>query len=156
MFLIHLLPTALLPWAIGIILSLGIIGVLASTFIKFIPPPLNATIELYRIPLQIISTLLLVYGVYFTGGVAIEKEWRAKVAVAEARVTAAEKESKKVNTIIVEKIVERIKYVKEKQEVIIKQIPKYITAEVDAGCKITDAVVQIHDAAALNNLGALK
>lgn len=159
MILINLLPTALLSWFVGIILFLGIAGTLVSIFIKFIPFPFNTTIELYRLPIQLASVLLLVVGVYFMGGLAVEKEWRGKVAVAELRAEIAEKESKKVNTVIETRTVEKIKYITKKGQTIIKLVPTYITKEIDKKCTLTEAdaiaVKKIHDAAALNDLNAL-
>ena len=84
MFLLNFIPDALILWVVNAILISGIVGTIVSFFFgffaRFIP-------QLYaiRMPLQIISLILLIGGVYFKGGVGVEMEWRARVAQLEAQ-----------------------------------------------------------------------
>ncbi len=155
MFLIHLLPLSWVVWVVSLILFAGVAITLVGIFFKLIPTALLGPFAMYQLPIQIVGTILLVAGVYLSGGVAIEKEWQAKLALATQQVKIAEEKARTANAVIQEKVVQKIVHVKDKQKAISEKLPDYVTPQVDAGCKITDAVVQYHDAAAKNNPEAL-
>lgn len=147
MFLLNFIPDALIVWIVNIILISGIVGTLVSWFFdffaKFIP-------QLYpiKLPLQIISLVLLATGVYFKGGSVVELKWRERVAELEAKVAIAETQSKVVNETIKTVYVNKVKVVKEQQIVIQEKI---IEKEkiIDAECKIVSETLDIlNDAAA--------
>lgn len=147
MFLLNFIPDALIVWIVNIILISGIVGTLVSWFFdffaKFIP-------QLYpiKLPLQIISLVLLATGVYFKGGSVVELKWRERVAELEAKVAIAETQSKVVNETIKTVYVNKVKVVKEQQIVIQEKI---IEKEkiIDAECKIVPETLDIlNDAAA--------
>ena len=121
MFILSILPDA----AIHIIFGLGILGTIAGFVLGFIP-----FVKTYKLAIQVISLLVLVFGVYLEGGLADYKEWELKVKEMEAKVAKAEAQSANKNVEIQEKIVETTKVVREKGRDIIKYIDKWNTKEV--------------------------
>lgn len=133
MWMLYFLSDDMLAWAIHGILIIAIIGTIAG----FI---LNKTV------IKIIFSILLLSGIYFEGSYTTEMIWRNRVAEVEARVAIAEAKSQQVNTVIQEKIVEKIKIVKERVVVnhnVIKKHKEVINAE----CKIPDIAFQIYNTA---------
>jgi hypothetical protein len=70
--------------------------------------------------------VLFVLGVYFEGGLGIQAAMMERVKEMEAKVAAAEAESKKENIKIQEKVVYKQKLVREKGEEVIKYIDREI------------------------------
>ena len=143
MFLLHLLPEALILWIVNLTLAAGTLMTLGGLFfVRFIPP-----LRLYKTPLTVAGVVLLVIGVYWKGGHSVEVIWRAKVAELEARVAVAEEQAKTVNVEIREKIVyktQRVKEVEYKIKEVIKEKEKIINAE----CKVPQEAIDILNAAA--------
>jgi len=144
MWILTILP----DWVIHAILGLGVMGVIAGFLLGFIP-----FIGKYKLPVQIISLLVLTLGVYLEGGKADNDLWMLKVKEMEAKVAEAEAKSAKVNTQIVEKIVTQKQVVKEKGQEVIKyvdrEIVKYDTKYVQGGaCEIPQEFIKAHNAAA--------
>ena len=98
---------------------------------------------------KILGIALLVAGVYFRGGYAVEAEWRERVAEVEAKLAQAEQQSQQANVVIEKKGKDRIRVIKEKGEVIKQYIDREIT-KYDNTCVIPDEVVRAHNAAARN------
>lgn len=146
MFILHFLPDAYLLWAVNTILLLGAIGTVAGFFIKYIP-----FLDHYKLLLNILSTLLLVAGVYFKGGYGVEIEWRNRVAELEQKIAVAEAQSKEVNVQIETQVVEKIKVVKEKvyaTKKIIQEHKEIINAE----CTVPDVARMLYNSAVKNEL----
>jgi hypothetical protein len=101
---------------------------------------------------QLIACVLFILGVYLSGGISNEASWREKVAAMEVEVAKKEVASAEATTKVVTKYVETVKIVKEKGDVIIKEVPKYITKESDAKCPIPNAFVVLHDSASKNEV----
>ena len=120
----------------------------AAFFIRRIP-----VINQYRTPAQVLGIALLVIGVYWRGGYAIEMEWRERVAEVEARVAGAEAQSKEENVKIVTKVVTKIQVVRTRGEDIVKyvdrEIIKYDTKFAPGGqCEIPQEFIRAHNSAA--------
>jgi energy-coupling factor transporter transmembrane protein EcfT len=148
MFILHFLPDALILWICNIVLLAGIFLTVAAFFIKRIP-----VINQYRIPAQVLGIALLVMGVYWRGGYAIEMEWRERVAEVEARVAAAEAQSKEENVKIVTKVVTKTQVIRTRGETITKyidrEIVKYDEKFAKGGvCEIPQEFIQAHNSAA--------
>ena len=77
-------------------------------------------------PAQVLGIALLVLGVYWRGGYAIEQEWRERVAAVEARVAAAEAQSREENTKIVTKVVTKTQVIRTRGDTITKYIDREI------------------------------
>ena len=148
MWILHFLPDAVILWTCNIVLLAGILLTVTAFFIKRIP-----IINQYRTPAQVLGIALLVMGVYWRGGYAIEMEWRERVAEAEARVAAAEAKSAEENVKIVTKVVTKTQIIKTRGETITKyidrEIVKYDTKFAPGGqCEIPKEFIKaINDAA---------
>jgi hypothetical protein len=148
MWILHFLPDALILWICNIVLLAGILLTVTAFFIKRIP-----VINQYRIPAQVLGIALLVVGVYWRGGYAIEMEWRERVAEVEARVAAAEAASKEENVKIVTKVVTKTQVIRTRGETITKyidrEIVKYDEKFAKGGmCEIPQEFIKAHNSAA--------
>ena len=126
----------------------GLLLTVAAFFIKRIP-----VINQYRTPAQVLGIALLVLGVYWRGGYAIEQEWRERVAEMEARVAAAEAKSAEENTKIVTKVVTKTEIIRTRGETITKyidrEIVQYDTKFAPGGqCEIPREFIKAHNDAA--------
>ena len=148
MWILHFLPDTLILWICNIVLLAGILLTTVAFFIRRIP-----VINQYRTPAQILGIALLVVGVYWRGGYAIEQEWRERVAEAEARVAAAEAKSAEENVKIVTKVVTKTQVIRTRGETITKyidrEIVRYDTKFAPGGqCEIPQEFIKaINDAA---------
>ena len=126
----------------------GILLTAAAFFIKRI-----AVINQYRTPAQVLGIALLVAGVYWRGGYAIEMEWRERVAEVEARVAAAEAKSAEENVKIITKVVTKTQVIRTRGETITKyidrEIVKYDEKFAKGGmCEIPQEFIKAHNSAA--------
>jgi hypothetical protein len=140
MWIMNFLPA----WVFHAMLTLGILGLVASAVLKFVP-----FISTYRIPLQVGALLLTVVGVWYEGAISNQAAWEAKVAALELKVKAAEAEAARENVKIVEKIVIQTKKVKEKGDDIITYVDREVI-KYDSTCPIPVVVIKAFNAAALN------
>ena len=107
------------------IFTAGVLLTLAGFVLSFIP-----FFGRYKIPLQIIGLLTLVFGSYLEGGLADNKLWEAKVLEAQAQVAKAEAEAARANTELQTKLGEQKQVIKEKGDTIIKYVDRYRDREV--------------------------
>ena len=152
MWILTILPDA----AIHIIFGLGILGTIAGFVLGFIP-----FIKTYKLAIQIISLLVLVFGVYLEGGLADYKEWELRVKEMEAKVAQAEAKSANTNVEIQEKIVEKTKVIREKGRDIIQYIDKEVIKKEEVIkyieiCPVPKDIIDLHNQAAELNKGAKK
>jgi len=119
MWILQWLPS----WIFYAILAIGLIGFLVTYLLKFIPIP---GLYMYKTPVQIVSMIMIVVGVYMSGSIANEEAWQARVKELEAKIASAEAEGAKETVKIVEKVVTRQKVVKEKGDEVIKYIEKEV------------------------------
>jgi len=148
MWILHFLPDALILWICNIVLLAGILLTVTAFFIKRIP-----VINQYRIPAQVLGIALLVTGVYWRGGYAVEQEWRERVAEVEARVAAAEEKSAEENVKIVTKVVTKTQVIRTRGETITKyidrEIVRYDEKFAPGGiCEIPQEFIKAHNSAA--------
>lgn len=144
MFLLSFIPDSFLIWAINTILLIGLAGTFSSYFIRFIPP-----LYPYAGLVKTLGIILLVAGVWFRGGYDVEMEWRERVKEVEAKVAAAEAESKKANVVLQKVYVDKIKLVKDLQVVIQERIVEKEKI-IDAECKVAPEAIDILNEAAKN------
>jgi len=148
MWILHFLPDTLILWICNIVLLAGILLTVTAFFIKRIP-----VINQYRIPAQVLGIALLVTGVYWRGGYAVEQEWRERVAEVEARVAAAEEKSAEENVKIVTKVVTKTQVIRTRGETITKyidrEIVRYDEKFAKGGvCEIPQEFIKAHNSAA--------
>lgn len=146
---------SLLPnWFWLAVLIIGVAGVIAAWFLKFIP-----FVKTYRLPIQIVSVVLLLIGTFSQGMIWNEEKWQVRVKELEAKVAEAEAQSKKVNTVIVEKIVKQREVVQGKTEYITRYIDREIVKDREVvkfieNCPLPPAIIDAHNAAAQLNQAA--
>lgn len=112
-------------WAIHLIPIVGLLGLIAAAFFGFIP-----FVRQYKLPLQIVSAIVLAFGLYLEGGLADNREWEARVKEMEVKVAEAEAKAGKTNVLIQEKIVTKTEVVKERGRDIITYVDKIVNKEV--------------------------
>lgn len=131
-------------WIFYATFFIGLLGFIATYLLRFIPIP---AIYLYKTPIQIVSVILMVIGVYMSGAISNEEAWLAKVKDLEVKVAEAEAKSQQVNVQVVEKVVTKTQVVREKG----KDIVQYVDREVvkyDSKCEIPkEAVSAVNQAA---------
>ena len=140
MWILEWLPS----WIFYGILFLGLIGFLITYLLKFIP---IGALYVYRTPIQIVSVILIVIGVYMAGSIANNEAWEAKVNEVQAKLAEAEARGAIETVKIVEKVVVQQKVIKERG----KDIVQYVDREVvkfDNKCEIPPAFVEVHNKAA--------
>ena len=122
-------------------LTVGIGLYVASKLVKWIP-----MMGQYKLPSELIGVFLLVVGAYFYGGYGVQSAWLARVAELEAKLKIAEEKSQQVNTVIQTKVVERVKVVEKKVEVVRIEIEKQKEI-INAECKINDTAIDLYNKA---------
>ena len=142
MWILHFLPDSVILWFCNILLLTGIVATVAGFFAHRIP-----VLGQYQLAVKIAGIALLVLGVYFRGGVAVEQQWRERVAAVEARLAEAEKVSAQANTQIETKVQKKTTEVRQRTQ----YIRQYVDREVvkyDAGCVIPEPFIRAHNDAA--------
>ena len=121
MWILSLLP----EWVIHAIFMVGVLGVILGFVLGFLP-----FLGRYKLAIQIISVLILAFGVYLEGGYANEMIWQMKVKEMEVKFKEAEVKAAQKNVEIQEKVVTQTQIVKEKGQDIIKYVDRYRDREV--------------------------
>jgi len=140
MWILQWLPN----WLFYATLLIGVVGLIATYFIRFIPIPF---VYMYKTPIQLASIALIVFGTFMSGAIYDNEAWIAKVKALEEKVAKAEQESKEANIQVETKIVKEKAKIVEKQ-VLVKQ---YIDREIvkyDNQCVIPKEFVEAHNQAA--------
>ena len=140
MWIINWLP----EFVVHLIFLAGVVGTIAGFVLGFIP-----FVSKYKLPIQIISLLLLSLGVYLEGGLAEKAKWELRVKEMEAKVAAAQAESQKTNVQIVEKIVTEKEYIKVKGAKVVEYIDREVKV-FDNNCTIPEVAIKAHDMSAGN------
>ena len=153
MWLINFLPN----WIFHVILLAGILGLLASFVLKFIP-----FFSIYNLPIQVSAILLIVFGVWFEGAISNQAEWEAKVAELQIKIAEAEAKSQETNVQIITKTVKKLELVRTRGDDIINYVDREVVKDREVikfveVCPIPQIIINTHNAAALNqSIGAAK
>ena len=142
MWILYLLPDALILWFCNILLLAGVALTVAGFFAHRIP-----LVTQYQLPFKILGIALLTLGVYFRGGLAVEETWRERVAEVEAKLRVAEQQSAKENTRIETRVVKKIEYITRRGEDIVQYVDREV-AKYDNTCAIPQPFIQAHNRAA--------
>lgn len=140
MWILEWLPN----WIFYAILLLGVIGFAVTYLLKFVPIP---ALYVYKTPIQIVSVVFMVIGVYMAGSIANNEAWEAKVKEVEAKLAEAEAQGAKETVKIVEKVVVQEKIVRQRGQDIVKVIEKEVI-KYDNKCEIPPPFIEIHNQAA--------
>lgn len=137
MWILEWLPS----WIFYAILLLGLLGYLVTYLLKFIPLPF---LYMYKTPIQIVSIILIVIGVYMAGSIANNEAWEAKVKQVEAKLAEAEAKGAVETIKIVEKIVVQEKIVRERGQNTVQYIEKEVV-RFDNTCPIPESFIEAHN-----------
>lgn len=146
---------SLIPdWFWTLVLIAGVVGILASWILKFIP-----FVSTYRLPIQVSAVIALLVGIYFQGVTANEAKWQAKILELQQQIAEAETKSKETNVIVQEKIVTKTKVIKEKGKTQIEYVDRVITQDKEVvkyieQCPVPKVIIDAHNAAAEMNKAA--
>lgn len=139
MWLLSFIPN----FVFHLIVIIAILGLIISQFLSFIP-----FVKQYTTVIKITSVIALIIGVWFEGAISNNDTWLSKVKEMEIKVAKAEVQSSEANVVIVTKIVEKEKIIKETTNENIKTITKYVTDE----CKLSNIAVVLHDSSSRNEI----
>ena len=139
MWLLSWLP----DFVFHLIVIAGVLGIIASWFFGFIP-----FVSQYKLPIQIISTLVLMFGIWIEGANSNNNSWLLKIKELEVKIAQSETQSAQVNTILVETIVEKENIIKDKQNEIKSAINKYATDN----CRLSNASVSLFNSSSQSEL----
>ena len=148
MWILHFFPDTIILWFCNILLLVGVVLTVAGFFAHRIP-----LVWQYQLPFKILGIALLVLGVYFRGGLAVEAEWRERVAEVEAKLAAAEEKSADANTKIDTAAKEKIRVIRGQTQIvrqyIDREVVKYDTKFMPGGqCEIPQEFIQAHNKSA--------
>ena len=148
MWILHFLPDTLILWFCNILLLVGVVLTAAGFFAHRIP-----VIWQYQLPFKVLGIALLVAGVYFRGGYAVEAEWRERVTEVEAKLAVAEQKSVDANTKIDTVAREKIRVIRGQTQIvrqyIDREVIKYDTKFLPGGqCEIPQEFVRAHNQSA--------
>ena len=146
MWILSYLPT----WIFYAIVVMGILGVIASYVLSMVP-----LVNQYKIPLQVVSIVVIAFGVFIIGGVENELAWQAKVKELEAQVAVATAKSNETNTVVQQKVITKIQIVKQQVEVVKREIEvqkEYINAD----CKVSPTAIDLYNKAVAEPNGVTK
>ena len=146
-WMLSLIPDNIFVWIYYLMLTIGVGLYVASKLVKWIP-----MMGQYKLPTELVGVLLLVVGAYLCGGYGVQQAWTARVAELEAKVKAAEEQSQKVNTVIQDRVVTKIKVVKENVYVNREIIKEVAGKQLDASCSLPKSTVSLHDSASRNEV----
>lgn len=143
MFIVQYLP----EWVIHFIFSVGVLGIIAGFVLGFIP-----FIKPYKLAIQVISLLVLSFGIYLEGGLEDTKIWQRRVLELEVKVKEAEAKSAQVNTVIQEKVVVKTQVVKEKANEIVRYIDRDVVKREEVvkyieRCELPQDIIDAHNKA---------
>jgi hypothetical protein len=124
-------------WVFYSILGAGIVGLAIARFFPFT----------YRSLIQAASISLIAIGLFMSGVIHNEKEWKLKLAKLEKDLAEAEAKAAVENVKIVEKVVVKKEYYKTKGNDIIQYVDREIVKYNDR-CEIPEEFVIAHDKAA--------
>jgi len=141
MWLINILPDFIFHIAV----IAGILGIVASFFFSFLP-----FISQYKLPIQVVSIIVLVFGIFFEGAISNNNSWLLKVNELEKRVAQSEVKSSESNTKLVTEMARKQKELNQAQNELKKRIQDN-TSLMNAECKVSNNTIGILNDAAKGN-----
>ena len=143
MWLLEFLP----DWIFHAVLVVGVMAMVASFVLKFIP-----FVTAYRLPIQVAGLILTVLGVWFEGAMSNEAAWQARVHEMEQKVAAAEVKSAQETVRIVTRVVTQIQTIKDTTNANTQYLEKQVAQDLDRECSLTNASVMLHNSASQNEM----
>ena len=142
MWILHFLPDSFILWFCNCLLFAGIVLTITGFFAHRIP-----FVAQYQLPFKIGGILLLVLGVYFRGGVAVETEWRERVAAVEAQLKIAEEKSTEANRQIDTRVQKQVTSIRQRMTYVRQYVDREVVRYNDQ-CTIPQPFIDVHNRAA--------
>jgi membrane-bound ClpP family serine protease len=131
-WILSLIPEWILVTLIHGTVVVGLVLTFCGGLLKFIP-----VINPYAAIVKQIGIVLLVIGVFFEGGLAVEQSYRARIAEMQAKIKEAEIQSVKLNEKLTVEVSKNKELIKEKVNKNAKDIEAKREA-INAECKLSD------------------
>jgi len=131
-WILSLIPEWILVTLIHGTVVVGLVLTFCGGLLKFIP-----VINPYTAIAKQIGIVLLVIGVFFEGGLAVEQSYRARIAEMQAKIKEAEIQSVKLNEKLTVEVSKNKELIKEKVNRNAKDIEAKREA-INAECKLSD------------------
>ena len=131
-WILSLIPEWILVTLIHGTVVVGLVLTFCGGLLKFIP-----VINPYAAIAKQIGIVLLVIGVFFEGGLAVEQSYRARIAEMQAKIKEAEIQSVKLNEKLTVEVSKNKELIKEKVNKNAKDIEAKREA-INAECKLSD------------------
>ena len=131
-WILSLIPEWILVTLIHGTVVVGLVLTFCGGLLKFIP-----VINPYAAIAKQIGIVLLVVGVFFEGGLAVEQSYRARIAEMQAKIKEAEIQSVKLNEKLTVEVSKNKELIKEKVNRNAKDIEAKREA-INAECKLSD------------------
>jgi hypothetical protein len=138
MWFLSFLPSEFVEWAVHGFTVFCIVGYIASKFAGA-----------GAIILRAVFLLALIVALFFEGNLYGSKEQINRVKELEEKLKLAEEKSGQVNTVIQEKIIEKVKYIKETSNANVQFIERVVT-QYDNMCTLSNAAIVLHNSASQN------
>ena len=142
MWIVHFLPDSIILAFCNILLLTGIVATVAGFFAHRIPG-----LWQYQLAFKLGGILLLVLGVYFRGGLAVEQEWRERVAEVEAKLAQAEAASAVANQQIETRTQQRVTQIRQRMTYVRQYVDREVVKYNDQ-CVIPQPFIDVHNRAA--------
>jgi hypothetical protein len=142
MWILHFLPDSIILAFCNILLLAGILAT-AVGFVAHRVPALWS----YQLGLKLGGIALLVLGVYFRGGLAVETEWRERVAAVEAKLAVAEKASAEANQQIDTRVQKQVTSIRQRMTYVKQYVDREVVRYNDQ-CTIPEPFIKAHNDAA--------
>ena len=142
MWVLHFLPDSIILWFCNILLLTGIVATAAGFAAHRIP-----VLWQYQVGFKLGGILLLVLGVYFRGGLAVEEQWRERVAAVEAKLAIAEKASAEANAQIDTRVQKQVISIRQRMTYVKQYVDREVVRYNDQ-CEIPESFIRAHNDAA--------
>jgi len=142
MFILHFLPDSIILAFCNILLFAGIVATAAGFAAHRIP-----VLWSYQLGFKLAGILLLVLGVYFRGGLAVEEQWRERVAAVEARLAIAEKASTEASAQIDTRAQKQVTSIRQRMTYVKQYVDREVVRYNDQ-CQIPEPFIRAHNDAA--------
>jgi hypothetical protein len=142
MWILHFLPDSIILAFCNILLLTGILATAAGFVAHRIP-----ALWPYQLAFKLGGIALLVLGVYFRGGLAVETEWRERVAAVEAKLAVAEKASAEANSQIDTQVQKQVISIRQRMTYVKQYVDREVVRYNDQ-CVIPEPFINAHNAAA--------
>jgi flagellar motor component MotA len=135
--------TVVPAFLISLVLVIGLVGFFVATFVGKIP-----FVSQYRLPIQIVSLLLILTGVFLQGGMTYKKDMEIEVAHLMRKIAELQTTSQKTNVEIVEKIVKDTEVIRTRGKTVIEYVDREVI-KYNNKCELPDEVIDAHNMAVL-------